>query len=84
MTAALRDNTSKTTTTMVAKTCARSAGWTPVGARVTPGHSYTMTIVVHADGQRNHPTYAFVDDAALGVAAPRQFLRSGVAMDGPR
>jgi hypothetical protein len=84
MTATLRDNTSKTTATMLGKTCARSAGWTPVAARVTAGHSYTMTIVVHADGQRSHPAYAFVDDTALAAAAPRQFVRSGLVMDGPR
>ena len=84
MVATLKDNTSHIARTMLGKTCASSKGWTPLSAPVTAGHSYTLTIVVHANGQTHHPTYAFVDDVALAGSAAHAFVRSSYIADGPR
>ena len=61
-TAALRDNTSSTTTTVLAKTCTNSGAWVQVTAAITAGHSYTLTLISHDDNYASDPTYTLYDD----------------------
>ena len=71
-TATLKDNTSNTTTTILAKTCNNNATWVKVSASVTAGHSYTLTLVSHDDNFAGDPTFTLFDDVALsaGVTNP--------------
>jgi len=64
-TATLRDNTSGTTTTLLARTCTNSGAWLQATAAVTAGHSYTLTLVSHDDNYPGDATYALYDDATL-------------------
>ncbi|MGA5821724.1 putative Ig domain-containing protein [Kitasatospora sp. NPDC094028] len=64
-TATLKDNTTGTTTTVLAKTCAASATWTNQSATVTPGHSYTLTLSNHDDNYPGDPTYTYYDDVTV-------------------
>jgi hypothetical protein len=64
-TATLKDNTTGTTTTVLAKTCVNpSSGWKQVTASVTAGHSYTLTLVSKDDNYPGDPTYTKYDDVA--------------------
>jgi serine protease len=63
-TATLKDNTTGTTTTVLAKTCAASAAWTKVTHSVTAGHSYTLTLTSKDDNYPGDPTYTKYDDVA--------------------
>ncbi|MFE5587359.1 putative Ig domain-containing protein [Kitasatospora sp. NPDC056531] len=64
-TATLKDNTTGTTTTVLAKTCAATATWTNQAAAVTPGHSYTLTLSNHDDNYPGDPTYTYYDDVTV-------------------
>ncbi|MFB8128764.1 hypothetical protein [Streptomyces mirabilis] len=64
-TATLRDNTTGTTTTVLAKTCVASSGWVQKTAAVTAGHSYTLTLISHDDNYTGDATYARYDDVTL-------------------
>jgi hypothetical protein len=65
-TATLKDNTTGTTTTVLAKTCANpSSGWVLKTASVTAGHSYTLTLTSHDDNYSADPTYTLYDDVAV-------------------
>ncbi len=64
-TATLRDNTSATTTTVLAKTCVASSGWTQVNAALTAGHSYTLTLTSHDDNYAGDATYTKYDDVSV-------------------
>jgi kumamolisin len=64
-TATLKDNTSNTTTTVLAHTCNNSGTWVKVTASVTAGHSYTLTLIDHDDGYAGDPTYTLYDDVAI-------------------
>jgi hypothetical protein len=64
-TATLKDNTSGTTTTVLAKTCVASSGWTHKTASVTAGHSYTLTLTSHDDNYTGDATYTAYDDVTL-------------------
>jgi serine protease len=64
-TATLKDNTTGTTTTVLAKTCAASSAWTQVNASVTAGHSYTLTLTNKDDNYPGDPTYTYFDDVTL-------------------
>jgi hypothetical protein len=64
-TATLTDNTTSTTTTILAKTCNNNATWVQVTASVTAGHSYTLTLVSHDDNRNGNATYTLFDDASL-------------------
>ncbi|MFJ2577941.1 hypothetical protein [Kitasatospora aureofaciens] len=64
-TATLKDNTTGTTTTVLAKTCVSSSGWTQKTAAVTAGHSYTLTLTNHDDNWSTDPTYTKYDDVTL-------------------
>lgn len=39
-------------------------GWWRVGASITAGHTYTLTIVNHNSNVPSDPTYATIDDVA--------------------
>ncbi|MEU4300521.1 putative Ig domain-containing protein [Kitasatospora aureofaciens] len=64
-TATLKDNTTGTTTTVLAKTCSSAASWTNQSATVTPGHSYTLTLSNHDDDYAGDPTYTYYDDVTV-------------------
>jgi hypothetical protein len=64
-TATLRDNTTGTTTTVLARTCVASSGWRQVTHAVTSGHSYTLTLTNRDDNFPGDPTYTLFDDASV-------------------
>jgi serine protease len=64
-TATLKDNTTGTTTTILAKTCTNTGSWSSVSAAVTAGHSYTLTLTSHDDNYPSDPTYTLFDDVAI-------------------
>jgi serine protease len=64
-TATLKDNTTNTTKTVLAKTCVNpSSGWKSVSSAITAGHSYTLTLTSHDDNYPGDPTYTKYDDVA--------------------
>ena len=65
VTVTLKDNTTNTTATIVARTCAASYVWTQAGGSVTAGHSYTLTLTNHDDNYTGDPTYTLFDDVTL-------------------
>jgi Fe-S cluster assembly iron-binding protein IscA len=71
-TATLKDNTTGTTATILAKTCTNSGAWVQVTAGITAGHSYTLTLTSHDDNYNNppDPTYTLFDDATLTSTPP--------------
>ena len=69
-TATLKDNTTGTTTTMLAHTCNNTATWVQASTSVTGGHSVTLTLSNHDDNYSADPTYTFYDDVAIATAAP--------------
>ncbi|WP_181799181.1 Ig domain-containing protein [Kitasatospora acidiphila] len=64
-TATLKDNTTGTTTTVLAKTCAASSAWVNKTASVTAGHSYTLTLTNKDDNYPGDPTYTYYDDVTV-------------------
>ncbi len=76
-TATLRNNTTGTTATVLAKTCVASSGWKQVTASVTAGDSYTLTLISHDDNYAGDPTYTLYDDAALHAPAPNPIVNGG-------
>ncbi|HEX7737279.1 MAG TPA: hypothetical protein VF458_20705 [Ktedonobacteraceae bacterium] len=64
-TATLKDNTTGTTTTILARTCTSSTTWVKVSAGTTAGHSYTLTLISHDENNPGDPTYTLYDDVAL-------------------
>ena len=62
-TVSLRDSTSGSTSTPLAKTCTANA-WTLVTAPVTAGHSYTLTLTSHDDNYPADPSFTLFDDVA--------------------
>ena len=69
-TATLKDNTSSTTITPLAKTCVASSGWRQVTAAIVAGHSYTLTLTSHDDNRSGNATSTKYDDVTLGAAPP--------------
>jgi len=63
--AKLRDNTTKTTATILAKTCSNSGSWAQAAGSVTAGHSYTLTLTSHDDNKAGDATYTLYDDVAI-------------------
>jgi hypothetical protein len=61
-TATLRDNTTATTTTPLAKTCTLGTGWHQVTATLTAGHSYTLTLTSRDDNFAGDATFTLYDD----------------------
>jgi hypothetical protein len=66
-TATLTDNTTSTTTTVLAKTCTNSGAWVQLNASVSSmvGHSVTLTLVDHDDNYPTDPTYTLFDDVSV-------------------
>jgi hypothetical protein len=64
-TAKLRDKTTATTATILAKTCTNSGSWVQVPAPVTAGHHYTLTLTSHDDDVAGNPTYTLYDDVTI-------------------
>ncbi len=62
--ATLKDNTTGTTATVIAKACTTNA-WTHATSAVTPGHSYTLTLTNHDDNYPGDATYTLFDDVTL-------------------
>src|SRR5207247_3151217 len=48
-TATLKDNTTGTTTTRLARTCSNTGVWNSTSFTLTGGHSYTLTLIDHHD-----------------------------------
>src|SRR5262249_40852125 len=69
-TATLKDNTTGTTATVLAKTCTNTGSWRQVTASVTAGHSVTLTLVSHDDDYAGDATWTQFDDVTLGTTAP--------------
>jgi hypothetical protein len=63
-TATLKDNTAGTTATLLPKTCKTSTTWLEVSHAITAGHSYTLTIASHDDGDAADTTDTLVDDVS--------------------
>ncbi len=63
-TATLKDNTTNSTKTILARTCVSSSGWKQVNATLTAGHSYTLTLTSHDDSYPTDPTYTLFDDVS--------------------
>jgi len=61
-TATLKDNTTNTTATPLAKTCNNAGTWVQVSVSITGGHSYTLTLTSHDDNYSGDPTYTLYDD----------------------
>ena len=66
--ATLKDNTSGTTTTMLANTCSNSGTWVQASATVTGGHSVTLTLSNHDDNYSGDPTYTLYDTVAIATS----------------
>ena len=64
-TATLKDNTSGTTKTPLAKTCNTNGTWVKVSTSITAGHSYTLKLVSHDDNYPGDPTYTLYDDVVV-------------------
>ena len=67
-TATLKDTTSNTTKTVLAKTCVSNSGWKQVSSTLTSGHNYTLTLTSHDDNYPGDPTYTEYDDVVLTPA----------------
>jgi serine protease len=63
-TATLVDNSTATTTTVLAKTCTNLGTWVQVTSPVTPGHSYTLKLTNHDNNSSvsGSNTYTAFDD----------------------
>jgi hypothetical protein len=64
-TATLKDNTSGTTTTILAKTCTNNTTWVKVSKTITAGHAYTLTLTSRDDNYPGDATYTLFDDVVL-------------------
>lgn len=64
-TAKLKDNTTGTTRTILAKTCNDNNTWVKVSTGVTAGHSYTLTLTSHDEDNPGDPTYTLFDDVTV-------------------
>ena len=64
-TATLRDNTTATTVTVLAKTCTNTGSFAQKTASVTAGHNYTLTLISHDDNYASDPTYTYYDDVLV-------------------
>src|SRR5438445_8506393 len=66
-TVTLKDNTTNTTTTVLARTCTNNGSWVQRSVTLTGGHSYTLTLIDHDDNWINppDPTYTLYDDFSV-------------------
>jgi hypothetical protein len=63
-TATLKDNTARTTKTVLPKTCVANSGWQQVTTAITAGHSYTLTLTSKDDNHPGNATYTKYDDVS--------------------
>src|SRR3989442_1097557 len=76
-TASLVDNSTGTTTTLLAKTCSNSGAWVQSNAAsLVGGHSYTLSLLSHDDNYPGDPTYTLFDDVALAAPPAPDFTIS--------
>jgi kumamolisin len=61
--ATLTDNTTGTTSTVLANTCA--TGWQTASGTVTPGDSYTLTLANHDATELGDATYTYFDNVSV-------------------
>ena len=61
-TATLTDNTTHASVTVLARTCVAHSGWKQVSAAVVAGHSYTLKLVSHDDGDSGDGNFTLFDD----------------------
>ncbi|MGZ3583113.1 MAG: hypothetical protein ACXWP6_10365, partial [Ktedonobacterales bacterium] len=77
-TATLKDNTTSTTTTPLAKTCTNTGAWSKVSAgNLTANHSYTLTLISHDDNYAGDATYTLYDDVAIATPVTNPFTNPG-------
>lgn len=64
VTATVRDNTAQTTAVVLVKTCTAHLGWQRVTSSLVAGHSYTLKLISHDDGDvlQGDGNYTLVDD----------------------
>jgi hypothetical protein len=67
-TVTLKDNTTGSTSTPLAKTCTNNGTWKQVSTSITSAHSYTLTLVSHDDNYAGDATYTYYDDAATSTS----------------
>jgi hypothetical protein len=75
----LKDNTSGTTATPVAKFCTSNAAWVQATAAVAGGDNYTLTMLSHDDNYSADPSFTLFDDVAFGAGGPPPPPPSGIA-----
>lgn len=61
----VRRNTSSKTSTLLPRTCVTKGKWKKVKMKVTPGHSYTVSLVNHDDGRASTPNRTYFDHVRL-------------------
>ncbi|GAA2253089.1 MULTISPECIES: Ig domain-containing protein [Kitasatospora] len=64
-TATLKDNTTGTSKTVLAKTCTLGSGWKQATGSLTAGHSYTLTLTNKDDNYPGDATYTYYDDVTV-------------------
>ncbi|WP_375425148.1 alkaline phosphatase family protein [uncultured Friedmanniella sp.] len=64
-TVVVRRNSSGKTSTPLPRTCAKRGSWKKVTMKVTPGHSYTISMVTHDDGVAATPNRTYFDYVRL-------------------
>jgi hypothetical protein len=64
VTATVTDTATHTVTTVLARTCQAHSGWTKVAATLIAGHSYTLRLVSHDDGDGADGSYTLFDTVA--------------------
>jgi hypothetical protein len=66
VTATLTDNTTSTTSTVLAHTCTTSPAWTKASFSVTAGHSYTLTLTNHDNNDPSTASFTRIDSIGTG------------------
>ena len=61
-TATLTDNTTHASVTVLARTCAAHSGWKQVSQTVVAGHTYTLKLISHDDGDSGDGNATVFDD----------------------
>ncbi len=82
-TATLTDNTARSTTTVLPKTCSSAAGWQQIGSPVVSGHSYTLTLTNHDDGNSANPTSTQFENVTVTTPGTQPIRNSGFTATAP-
>ena len=63
----LKDNVTRVTATILAKTCTNNGTWVPQtwGVSAQAGHSVTLKLISHDDGVAADPTFTLYDDVTV-------------------